>query len=193
MIGVLLLATLACSLVTGGGGQPTNAVNEARDVEKTIEAMAATLQADAQRTSVAAPTELPVQDTQTPDGAAGGVGAITGRLSYPSEFIPEMQIVAFNVETGEWFYVQTVLNQPDYRIDNLPPGTYHVVAYTIPQESIPELVGGYTEFVRCGATVECTDRSLVDVVVVAGETVSDITPMDWFLPEGSYPANPLVP
>jgi len=31
------------------------------------------------------------------------------------------------------------------------------------------------------------------VVVVVGETVSDITPMDWFLPEGSYPANPLVP
>lgn len=57
-------------------------------------------------------------------------GAISGRLSYPSEAIPPLKVVAFRVGSSEIYTVETTLNQTTYRIENLPEGKYNVVALT---------------------------------------------------------------
>ena len=41
-------------------------------------------------------------------------GVISGRLAYPSENIPPLRVVAFNLSTGAYFWVETVQNQFQY-------------------------------------------------------------------------------
>ena len=136
--------------------------------------------------AIAAPTE---NTTPTP-------GSIRGKLSYPSEFIPPLRIVAFRVENGAWSqqytYVDTNLNAGEYQIDGLQPGFYWITAYTIPNgEGAPSgLAGGYSQAVLCGLRVECTDHSLVAVEVKSGQVIGGADPGDWYAAEGSFLPNP---
>jgi hypothetical protein len=114
-------------------------------------------------------------------------GKISGRLSYPSEGIPPMYVVAFRVDTGTFYFVDAETNQGEYMIENLPPGVYHVVAYPVGGS----LGGGYTQAVPCGLSVDCNDHSLIDVHVVAGQETSGVDPADWYAPEGAFPPNPI--
>ncbi|MDH5508693.1 MAG: carboxypeptidase-like regulatory domain-containing protein, partial [Anaerolineae bacterium] len=117
---------------------------------------------------------------------ASTLGAISGTLGYPSEAIPALRIVAFNLDSGYWYYVNTNRGASSYVIDDLPPGNYHVVAYTL----AAGLSGGYTQYVLCGLSVNCSDHSLITVVVTGGQTTENINPIDWYAPQGSFPANP---
>lgn len=146
--------------------------------------------------------------TATPSGSSGSIakpeataapastatlaaesGNISGKLSYPSEFIPPLRIVAFAVGSDTWYAVDAEANQREYLLGGLPPGTYHVVAYLrdSPQTG---LAGGYSQMVPCGLSADCTDHSLVDVEVRAGETTTGIDPGDWYAPEGAFPPDP---
>lgn len=132
-------------------------------------------------------TDTPEQPVDpTPDDTGG----ISGRLGYPSSFIPPLRVVAFNLDTGEYFDVDTEVNQSHYEITGLPPGTYHVVAYV--QEMGPDIAGGYSEFVLCGLSVDCQDHQLVDVIILAGQVVEDVDPVDFYmLPgEADWPEEP---
>jgi len=137
--------------------------------------------------------EEPAAPTDAPLPAAG---SISGNLSYPSEFIPPMRVVAFRLAngqpSGEFVFVETALNEANYQLDNLAPGQYWVVAYTIPEgEGIPQgLAGGFTEAVPCGLSVECSDHSLMAVDVQSGQTIADVNPGDWYAPEGAFPPDP---
>lgn len=137
--------------------------------------------------------EEPAMPTDVPLPAAG---SISGNLSYPSEFIPPMRVVAFRLAngqpSGEFVFVETALNQGNYQLDNLVPGQYWVVAYTIPEgEGIPQgLAGGFSQAVPCGLSVECGDHSLLAVDVVPGQTTADVNPADWYAPEGAFPPDP---
>lgn len=113
-------------------------------------------------------------------------GSISGRLSYPSEGIPPLRVVAFNISSGQSYSVQTVQNQTTYRIDNLPPGSYYVVAYKLGGIG----AAGYSQAVLCGLSVNCTDHSLIAIQVIAGQETSNIDPGDWYAPPGSFPAAP---
>ncbi|MBN2550522.1 MAG: carboxypeptidase regulatory-like domain-containing protein [Anaerolineales bacterium] len=113
-------------------------------------------------------------------------GSISGNLSYPSEGIPPLRVVAFNLSTGQSYSVQTLQNQTTYRIDNLPPGSYYVVAYKLGSN----VSAGYSQAVLCGLSVNCTDHSLITVQVVAGQETTQINPGDWYAPPGSFPAAP---
>ena len=110
-------------------------------------------------------------------------------MSYPSEFIPPLRVFAYEVGTQNYFFVDTVENQPTYRIDNLPTGYYEVIAYTLDGR----LAGGYTQAVPCGLSVECTDHTLIQVPVNSGQTVTGVDPADWYAPEGTFPPPPALP
>jgi hypothetical protein len=113
-------------------------------------------------------------------------GSISGRLSYPSDFIPPLRVVAFEVNSYNYQFVDTMQNQNVFHILGLRPGVYHVVAYTMDGN----LAGGYTQAVPCGLSVGCTDHSLMEVAVEAGKDTPYINPGDWYAPEGSFPPMP---
>ena len=127
---------------------------------------------------------LPV-GVETPIPATGSV---SGSLSYPSEFIPAMQIVFFDVnDLSQWFFFNTAENTNTYQFDGLPVGTYYVVSYVVGGD----FGGGYTQAVPCGLSVNCNDHSLIPVVISGGQVTGGVNPQDWYAPEGSFPDNPI--
>lgn len=134
--------------------------------------------------SIANAQQEPVFINPVPPAQANG--SIAGNLSYPSSFLPAQTVVAFDVNSSAYYYVQTVDGQGTYQIDNLPPGNYYVVAYLGGDPS-----AGYSQSVLCGLSVECTDHSLVTVTVTSGQVTNNINPQDWYAPPGSFPAYPL--
>ncbi len=123
--------------------------------------------------------------TQTP-----AYGAISGYLLYPGEFIPELRVVAFDSKNADiYYYVDTVQNQKSYRIENIPAGIYHVVAYVLDPAS--HQAGGYSQAVLCGMQAGCADHTLLDVIVTGGTVTEHVNPSDWFAPAGVFPPRPV--
>ncbi len=138
-------------------------------------------------TDTPATTLTAVQPTVSP---LPTTGAIAGSLSYPSEFIPELRVAAFDVnDATKFYYVDTIQNQNSYRIDNVLAGTYHVVAYVL-DPAFNNLAGGYSQAVPCGLAYGCNDHSLLPVVVTAGAVTDHIDPQDWYAPAGAFPPWP---
>lgn len=116
------------------------------------------------------------------------VGAITGTTGYPSEGIPPLDIYAFKTsDTSVYFKTTTQTNQQSFTIDAVTPGSYFLVAYPTDTDA---LAGGYTKAVPCGLSVECTDHSLIEVVVTAGQTKAGVEIKDWYAPVGQFPSKP---
>ena len=103
-------------------------------------------------------------------------GSIAGRLTFPGEGIPKLRVVAFNLGTRNWYYVNTNPGSNAYTIPDLPPGTYHVVAYDARGNA-----GGYAD---------ATSHNLSDVIVKAGEKTSGADITDWYAPPGTFLADP---
>jgi hypothetical protein len=159
---VLIFATLACQVDTTGLEATANAAKETLLVAVTEAGQAA-------GTAVAPAS-----------------GRITGHLSYPSEGIPPLRVVAFrSANLAPVSTVDTVANQLVYELQ-VPPGSYFIMAYT--QDG--KLAGGYSQMVPCGLTVACTDHSLIAVPVAAGGTAGGIDPGDWYAPPGTFPPMP---
>ncbi len=118
----------------------------------------------------------------------GGVGSIAGALAYPSESIPPMNVVAYDVNSSAWFYIITQQNQQSYQFDGLPAGTYYVVAYPTGQT---EYGGGYTAAVLCGLSVDCTDHSLLPVQVKGSQVTEDVDLTDFYADPGTFPVSPV--
>ncbi|MBI9047406.1 MAG: hypothetical protein JEZ06_23170 [Anaerolineaceae bacterium] len=138
-------------------------------------------------TNLPEPTDIPESEVLP--------GSVTGRLSFPSEFIPEMEIVAFEIQngtpTGSWFSTHTDMNAPNYLIDNLTPGKYWIVAYPIMGSEQPnDIGGGYSEAVLCGLQYGCDDHTLLEVEVIAGQVSANIDPGDWYADPGVFPKKP---
>jgi hypothetical protein len=123
------------------------------------------------------------------DAVPTASGSISGSLSYPSEGIPPLRVIGFNIDTGNYHFVDTTAHQGTYIIENLPPGTYQVVAFVI--GGGPEAPsGGYSQAVPCGLSIDCTDHSLIDIQVNPGQVTTDVNPWDWYAPVGAFPPNP---
>ena len=115
-----------------------------------------------------------------PAGAeAPTTGRIEGVLHYPSEGIPPLVVYARNTLTGETLLVATAENQQTFVIEDVPPGTYHVFAWVSDGSG---LGGAYTQAVLCGLSVECTDHTLIEVPVAAGQIAAGIDVADWYEP-----------
>jgi hypothetical protein len=153
-------------------------------VQSEIEAALATMPAGLDSALATLPAELP-------GGGDGPAivdigGTVTGSLSYPSEGIPPLRVVAFDaLSLDPAASVETVAGQSSYSIP-LPGGVYLIVAYTLDGR----LAGGYTAAVLCGLSVDCTDHQLIAVPVAGGMAVDGIDPGDWYAPEGTFPPAP---
>lgn len=113
-------------------------------------------------------------------------GSITGKLGYPSEGIPELTVYAFDsFDQKKYLMIKTKVNQSEFTIPDVIPGTYYLVAYASAEYS-----GGYTKAVACGLSVECTDHSLIKVEVSPGKTASDVEIRDWYAPANTFPKMP---
>jgi len=114
-------------------------------------------------------------------------GTISGRLTYPSEQIPPLRVVAFDIYNDASHWVDTIANQQTYEIKNLMPGYYTIVAY----ERANGLAGGYTKAAKYGLGPECPDdHELIILYVDPGLTMHDINPADWYAPAGTFPPDP---
>jgi hypothetical protein len=123
--------------------------------------------------------------------AAPQTGVIEGSLSYPSEFIPpDMTICAENLATKQIYCTDKHLKGRKYHYKvgynlTVPPGDYRVYA----QLPNPAKYGAgfprdyrayYSEFVKCGMSVECKDHTPIVVTVKSGATTSGVDPWDWY-------------
>lgn len=131
-----------------------------------------------------------------------GLGAISGRVTYPAEGSPPLAIYAFRVgDPSVYRVIHTPLRGPSepqaYTMAAVEPGMYVVLAYVAPQKpDLPSgplacgLCGGYTVASVCGLGQQCNNHSLLRVTVRAGETVSGIDVTDWYAPDGIFPTRP---
>ena len=110
------------------------------------------------------PTAIPA--TATPQVRNG---ALSGSLSFPSEGIPALRIVAMNPLTGVYYWQNTAAGQNFYRFDDIAPASYYVLAYDIANPS-KSFFGAYSQFVPCGLTAACTDHTLIAVKSLSDDT-----------------------
>lgn len=129
-----------------------------------------------------APTPVP---TVTPPT----LGTVIGAVCYPSEGIPPMDLYFLEVNNQLVSSFPHTDGSTSYSVE-LDPGTY--VAYAYPQGY--NIGGSYSQAVLCGLTVNCTDHSLVEFDVIAGQTTTNIDICDWYgdpqdvpLPSGEMP------
>ena len=102
-------------------------------------------------------------------------GAISGSIRYQVSQTPELRVVAFNLNTTYWYWVFTRAGQTSYSLAELPPGVYHVVAYTDDGQA-----AGHAG----------SNHNLIDVVVKPGETTGGVEINDWEAPAGTFPPDP---
>lgn len=205
---VIMFLTLLAGLAVACGALPqgvTITINNAptQDVNQIVQA---TFQAMTQQASNAQPvatqavqpvsgvtqTVAPTLAPTLPSVAA--TGSISGTLMYPAGGggMPSLRIVAFQVGAPNYFHVDTALGQNTYQLDNLPPGTYRVLAYTLAAGVFqPGPIGGYTQMVPCGLQYGCNDHALIDVVVTAGHVTTGVNPNDYYAPAGTFAPNPV--
>lgn len=107
--------------------------------------------------------------------ASDVTGSISGALDYPGGSTPALQVFAFNLNTNNWYYINTNPGWSAYTLDELPPGTYHVVAYDSDGNS-----GGHAD----------ANHNLITITIKAGEKVSGVDTNDWNAPSGTFPPNP---
>lgn len=157
-------------------------------------------------TSQASPSPTPTATRITtgpatspsPTATVEATGTIEGRVSYPSDFRPELYVYAIDVNDEDHWYTVTVEGtsreepgddpEGDYTLD-VAPGTYYVLAY---ETLTPRASAGlYSEAVPCGLTVACNDHTLIPVTVRAEDRRTGIDPTDWYYPmDHEYPDRP---
>lgn len=141
--------------------------------------------------SSATNTPEPTKGLPFPTMIKSPSGSITGTVSYPSEELPKMRVVAVNIKTGETFSTD-VIDQSTYTLSDIPVGVYHVMAYLEDKSNTASSqAAGYTNAVPCGLKVDCTDHNLIDVEVRDGIPTSGINPGDWYAPAGTFPPDPI--
>ena len=96
--------------------------------------------------------------TSSSQNSSNGIGNITGQLNYPDNYIPPMHLVAYNQDTGYWYWQGTAEGSLTYTLYELPAGNYTIVAYT--QNG---LIGSYAS---------AGDGDLIPFEVKSGQTVT---------------------
>jgi hypothetical protein len=146
------------------------------------------------------PTPPNTQATFTPEPSNELNATIAGKLSYPSEFLPPMRVVAFSLTDKKAYFVDTAKGQGQFSL-NVPAGTYYLVSYTYEGTAGNRgqvdsytlgggpFAGGYTQMVPCGLAAGCDDHTLLPITVAEGQTVN-ADPGDWYAPEGTFPLMP---
>lgn len=129
-------------------------------------------------TQPAEPGETPLPDT-TP---VASTGTVSGRVCYPSEFIPAMTAYFQQTPNGNLTELSIVEGQNTYTTE-LAPGTYRAFAWV---EAF-QLGGAFSAYVACGYAETCTDHSLISFEVVAGQEITGVDLCDWPFPAEQLP------
>lgn len=121
-------------------------------------------------------------------GAAVQAATIEGRLSYPSEEIPPLVIVAYNLDTRARHVFESPAKARRYRAE-VPAGRYYVYALSAEPGAAP-LRGAYSAYTVCGQRSpklmqqgKCAEHRVLEVVLGANDRRTDIDLDDWYLPE----------
>ena len=109
--------------------------------------------------------------------SAPTTGRIEGVLRFPSEGVPPLTVYARNVATNETLVIATEENAQTFVFEDVPPGMYFLFAWVSDGNG---LGGAYTQAVPCGLTVECTDHTLIEVPVTAGQLTAGVDIGDWY-------------
>lgn len=113
---------------------------------------------------------------------APGEGGVSGIVCYPSSGIPPMNLYFANVNNDDIHEFDHSTGEGPYNV-SIPPGTY--VAYAWTKDF--SVGGSYSEAVPCGLSVNCTDHTLIEFDVIAGQTTTNIDICDYYGGQGSVP------
>ena len=125
-----------------------------------------------------------------PQASAQQTGVITGALSYPSDFdFPRMIVCAEAVDSKRIHCTdKRITNRRNRRVTyklRVPAGDYYVFATIVNDDDPAEDYRGYkayySEFVKCGLSVNCPSHEPIKVTVRAGRTLTGIDPGDWYV------------
>lgn len=125
-----------------------------------------------------------------PKAYAQRTGIITGALSYPSDFdFPRMIVCAEAVDSRRIHCTdKRATNRRSRKVTYklmVPAGSYYVFATIVNGEDPAEDYRGYrayySEFVKCGLSVNCPSHDPVKITVRAGQTVTGVDPGDWYV------------
>lgn len=110
-------------------------------------------------------------------------GTIMGSLSYPSEYMPQLETCAINIETQESYCTYKMIQGPNYQYGygyqlQVPPGSYQV--YSKINDEYEPYRAYYSKFITCGGEYTCTDHTPITITVTANETIRNIDPGDWY-------------
>lgn len=150
------------------------------------------------------PTAAP-SPSQAPTAQTGAT--ISGRLSYPSDFIPPVTVYAWEADQRIWFSVEfpgygnppRPTAQPGtepgmYTLTGVAPGTYWVVAYRNDgQKPDPGVYTREAQCLRRTPSGPCPDQTPVLVTVTAGQTTREIDIVTWYPGSGLMPPPPPRP
>jgi hypothetical protein len=153
-------------------------------------------------TATAFPTTSPAATASVAPSATTApatAGTVTGKLGYPSDFIPALAIYALpvsNLSDGRYvIFTERTTGAPGGSVTytmQVPAGTYYFVAYVrdTPVGS-RNGAGAYTRYVTCGMTPACdANHDFIPVTVTAGQTNTDIDIRDWYRGPDGYPPRP---
>ena len=107
---------------------------------------------------------------------------VEGSLTFPSDFVPAMNVYAREVDSVRLHLVSTTESQVSFKMD-LPAGRYIFFAEPS-QPGAPEIYGAYTQSAVCKAhkiTDRCDDHSPIVYVVGAKSAAPVIS--DWTIPD----------
>lgn len=107
---------------------------------------------------------------------------VEGNIGYPSDYVPEVEVVLENVADRSQLRLLVEASydgESSYSFRDVPDGKY--IVFAIPTESdIDMLVGGYTNAVPCGLSVDCTDHGFIELDVKGGISLKDVNIYDWY-------------
>lgn len=114
-------------------------------------------------------------------------GIIEGSLGYPSEFIPTLEVCAERIDgTGEFCTKEIIeadiyTNGQGYKL-SVPEGDYYVYSAQVDDEGdrIDTYQAYYSDFVKCGMSVDCTSHDPIPLRILPGIEVQNADPIDWY-------------
>jgi hypothetical protein len=133
------------------------------------------------------PTLTPTQGkpTTTPTPfKSSDIGVVTGKLYFPGQGIPKMNVYFENADTHKYFTIPISAGQKYYTA-TLPSGVYYAYVWLVNFG----MSGAYT---FCVQNRPCEDHTLKTVTVAAGKTVQGVDMYDWYAPPGTFPLPPGV-